>query len=75
VNNCSKYGNQAQLYFDHELSGQELELFQWHLPMCYVCQEYLRQMHKLSGLLRGSRPLFSAPRDLYARLIKASKEK
>jgi anti-sigma factor (TIGR02949 family) len=59
------------LYFDGEITGQELEQFRHHLIGCEACQTELKVITELSRLLYRSRPLYSAPNDLRSRLIYA----
>ncbi len=65
---CDQYGIQAQLYFDNELRGLDLEDFRHHLSGCQPCLDYLHQLRDLLTLLEGSRPLFVAPDGLRSRV-------
>jgi mycothiol system anti-sigma-R factor len=66
---CDDYSATIQLYLDRELSGQGLEEFRVHLEECEACQTELEAEEKLSALLRRSRPLYSAPDALRARVM------
>jgi mycothiol system anti-sigma-R factor len=65
------YGTTIQLYLDNELNGQHLEDFRAHLEECESCQMELEAEERLSALLHRSRPLYSAPDALRARVIQA----
>jgi mycothiol system anti-sigma-R factor len=66
---CDDYGATIQLYLDRELSCQGLEDFRAHLGECAACRTELEAEEKLSALLRRSRPLYSAPDALRARVM------
>ena len=68
---CDDYSATIQLYLDKELSGQDLEDFRAHLDACKACQTELAAEEKLSALLHRSRPLYSAPDALRARVMQA----
>jgi anti-sigma factor RsiW len=55
-------------YLDDELSGKELKAFLAHLSTCQKCRERTEAERALSGLLRESRPLYTAPLTLRARV-------
>jgi len=63
-----RYEILAQLYFDNELTGRELEDFREHLPGCAHCQDYLIREREFSDVLRQTRPLFAAPEELRRRV-------
>jgi hypothetical protein len=69
MNACEEHN--VQLYLDNELRGQELENFRVHLSGCVVCREQLKEEQEFSDLLHRSRPLYTAPDDLRARVIAA----
>jgi mycothiol system anti-sigma-R factor len=60
------------LYLDNELSGSELEDFCAHLMDCADCKRHLEEEQALSDLLLRSRPLYSAPEALRARVAAAA---
>jgi mycothiol system anti-sigma-R factor len=68
---CKEHSHDVLLYLDDELKAQELENFRAHLLGCGPCREQLAEEQKLSGLLHRSRPLYTAPDDLRARVIAA----
>jgi anti-sigma factor RsiW len=55
-------------YLDDRLQGQELDDFRAHLENCSTCRQTVETERYLSHLLRGSRPLYSAPAALRARV-------
>jgi mycothiol system anti-sigma-R factor len=69
---CDDYSATIQLYLDRELSGQDLEEFRAHLEECEACRTELEAEERLSALLRRSRPLYSAPGALRARVMQAA---
>jgi mycothiol system anti-sigma-R factor len=69
---CHDYSATIQLYLDRELSGQDLEAFRVHLEGCQACRAELEAEEKLSALLHRSRPLYSAPDALRARVTQAA---
>jgi mycothiol system anti-sigma-R factor len=71
MNTCEEHGHNVLLYVDNELSGQELENFRAHLSDCLSCREQLEEEQKFSDLLHRSRPLYTAPDELRARVIAA----
>jgi mycothiol system anti-sigma-R factor len=66
---CDDYSATIQLYLDRELSGQDFEDFLPHLEQCEACRTELEAEEKLSVLLHRSRPLYSAPDALRARVM------
>jgi len=68
MNLCDQHAAKALRYLDGALRGQELEDFRAHLEICANCSENLEAEQALSGLLRRSRPLYSAPPALRSRL-------
>jgi mycothiol system anti-sigma-R factor len=69
MNACEEHN--VLLYLDNELRGQELENFRAHLSDCVACRERLEEEQEFSDLLRRSRPLYTAPDELRARVIAA----
>jgi anti-sigma factor (TIGR02949 family) len=69
---CDDYSVNIQLYFDKELSGQDVEEFRAHIEECPVCRTELKAEEELSGLLHRSRPLYSAPDVLRKRVMQAA---
>ena len=69
---CDDYGATIQLYLDKELSGQELDDFPAHLEQCEACRAELEAEERLSALLHRTRPLYSAPDALRARVMQAA---
>jgi anti-sigma factor RsiW len=55
-------------YLDDELSADELKTFLVHLSTCQKCRERMEAERALTGLLRESRPLYTAPSALRARV-------
>jgi mycothiol system anti-sigma-R factor len=74
MKDCGDYGANIELYLDKELSGRELEAFRAHLEECEVCRAELKVEEELSGLLHRSRPLYSAPEALRARVLQITAE-
>jgi len=68
MHSCDEYRLRILRYLDNELSGTELEEFSAHIGLCAHCGEQLREEQALSRLLRKSRPLYSAPEALRARV-------
>jgi mycothiol system anti-sigma-R factor len=69
---CDDYSATIQIYLDGELSGQDLEDFPPHLKECDACRTELEAQERLSALLHRSRPLYSAPDALRARVMQAA---
>jgi anti-sigma factor RsiW len=59
-----------ELYLDKELIGPDLEEFQAHLEACASCRVELEVREELFHLLHRSRPLYSAPDALRARVMR-----
>lgn len=68
MNPCNGYDLEILLYLDNRLKGQELQDFRAHLSACDTCAARLEDEQALSQLLRQSRPLYSAPAALRARV-------
>ena len=60
------------LYLDNELRGQELEYLLAHLGNCTDCRRLLEEERALSNLLHRTRPLYTAPESLRARIAAAA---
>jgi anti-sigma factor RsiW len=56
------------LYLDNELRGQDIEDFLVHLDNCADCRRLLEEERALSNLLHRTRPLYTAPEPLRARI-------
>ena len=69
---CDEYAVTVLRYLDNDLEGQELEEFRSHLDSCANCQSLVEQERALSKLLDRSRPLYSAPSGLRARVSGAT---
>jgi anti-sigma factor RsiW len=68
MNACEGYTVDLQLYLDDELGGGMLREFLAHLRICGYCRASLEEQLALSAILRESRPLYSAPPKLRARV-------
>jgi mycothiol system anti-sigma-R factor len=66
---CDDYSATIQIYLDWELSGQDFDDFPAHLEQCEACRTELEAEERLSALLHRSRPLYSAPDALRARVM------
>jgi hypothetical protein len=66
---------QALRYLDNELKGPELEDFLAHVNTCADCRAGLDSEQALSQLLKRSRPLYSAPAVLRARVSAATAQR
>jgi anti-sigma factor RsiW len=60
------------LYLDNELRGQDIENFLAHLDNCADCRKLLAEERALSDLLHRTRPLYTAPESLRARIAVAT---
>jgi mycothiol system anti-sigma-R factor len=69
---CDDDSATIQIYLDWELSGQDLEDFPPHLEECEACRTELEAEERLSALLHRSRPLYSAPDAMRARVMQAA---
>jgi anti-sigma factor RsiW len=65
---CDEFSRKALSYLDDRLHGQELDEFRAHLEVCSNCRMSLETERALSQLLHRSRPLYSAPPALGARV-------
>jgi anti-sigma factor RsiW len=68
MNACEKHTVDLMLYLDDELVGGKLLEFLAHLKICVDCRAALEEQLALSAVLRRSRPLYSAPPKLRARV-------
>src|SRR5258707_3550065 len=68
MNACEKYTVDLMLYLDDELLGGKLMDFLAHLKTCADCRTSIEEQLALSAVLRRSRPLYSAPPRLRARV-------
>jgi mycothiol system anti-sigma-R factor len=68
---CNDRGVRILGYLDDDLAGQELAEFRAHLEHCPTCQASIEAERSLSQLLRRSRPIYSAPPALRARVAAA----
>ena len=66
---CDDFSATIQIYLDWELSGQDFEDFRAHLEECEPCRTEVEAEERLSALLHRSRPLYSAPDALRARVM------
>jgi mycothiol system anti-sigma-R factor len=69
MNACEEHSHDVLLYLDNELRGQELDNFRAHLSDCVACRNQLEEEQEFSSLLHRSRPLYTAPDELRARVI------
>ena len=70
---CDDYGATIQLYLDRELCGPDLDDFRAHLKKCEACRKEFEAEERLSVVLHRSRPLYSAPDALRARVMQTAK--
>ena len=68
---CDEVSLKAMRYLDDRLQGQELRDFRAHLEVCPNCRASVETERALSRLLHRSRPLYSAPPALRARVAVA----
>jgi anti-sigma factor RsiW len=68
MNACEQHTVDLMLYLDDELVGGKLLDFLAHLKICVECRAALEKQLALSAVLRRSRPLYSAPPKLRARV-------
>jgi len=69
---CEDYSATIHTCLDEELAGPDLDDFYAHLKGCETCRNELEAEESLSSLLHRSRPLYSAPDALRARVIQAA---
>jgi anti-sigma factor RsiW len=68
MNSCDEIVVKTLRYLDNDLQGLELEEFRAHLQSCAYCRAHLESEKALSQTLHRSRPLYSAPASLRARV-------
>lgn len=68
---CEEYSLKALQYLEDRLEKQELDDFLAHLEVCSNCRTSVENERALSQLLHRSRPLYSAPPTLRARVAAA----
>src|SRR5260370_32673289 len=71
MNRCDEYSVKRSCYLDNRLQARELDDFRAHLEECAHCRAEVEADQTVSRLLRGSRPLYSAPAALRARVSAA----
>jgi hypothetical protein len=72
---CGELAVRLLRYVNHELQGEELKGFRSHLDSCTSCQAQVEEERTLSQLLHRSRPLYTAPAELRARIAAATVER
>src|SRR5262249_48320116 len=72
MSGCTQYEAKTLRYLDGDLRGLELEDFRSHLESCENCRAQVETEQNLSRILRQSRPLYSAPASLRARVSAAT---
>jgi|SRR5580692_3724195 anti-sigma factor RsiW len=65
---CDEFSAKVLRYLDDRLQGQELYDFRAHLQVCPNCRVGVETERALSQVLHRSRPLYSAPPGLRARV-------
>ena len=73
MKDCDDYRATIYTFLHKELKGQDTINFYAHLQGCQACRMELEAEARLSAILYRSRPLYSAPDALRARVILASK--
>jgi anti-sigma factor (TIGR02949 family) len=68
MNSCDEIVVKTLRYLNNDLQSQELEEFRAHLQSCASCRAHLESEKALSQTLHRSRPLYSAPATLRARV-------
>jgi mycothiol system anti-sigma-R factor len=71
MSSCDEFSPKVLRYLDGRLGGQELDDFRAHLDTCPNCRASAETERALSQLLHRSRPLYSAPSELHARVTAA----
>jgi mycothiol system anti-sigma-R factor len=71
---CEDFDSRLLLYLDNALNPQEAEHMRAHLQTCANCRARLEEEQELSRLLKRSRPLYSAPQQLRARVSAIERE-
>src|SRR6516225_20989 len=75
MNPCDECIANRLRYLDNRLQGRELDDFRAHLEVCSNCRAIVEAEQALSRVLRRSRPLYSAPAALRARVAAAVDER
>jgi anti-sigma factor RsiW len=65
---CNEHSIGILRYLDNDLGGKELGEFRAHLKGCADCRALLEEEQELSHVLHRSRPLYTAPAALRARV-------
>jgi anti-sigma factor RsiW len=68
MSSCDESSLKALRYLDDRLQGAELDDFRAHLEVCSNCRANVETERALSRLVNRSRPLYSAPPALRARV-------
>src|ERR1700722_4083170 len=71
---CEDFDSRLLLYLDNALNPQEAEHMRAHLQTCANCRARREEERELSRLLKRSRPLYSAPQQLRARVSAIERE-
>lgn len=71
---CDEYSAKVLSYLDNRFQGQELDDFRSHLDDCSSCRARVEAERSLSEILLRSRPLYSAPPELRARVAAAEEQ-
>jgi hypothetical protein len=71
MKSCDEYATKTLRYLDHDLQGVELKDFLTHLHSCDSCRAHVVAEKELSATLHRSRPLYSVPAALRARVSAA----
>ena len=58
MSQCEVNISRIDLYLDHELAGDELELFNRHINECSSCREELIERRRFLERIRAARPLY-----------------
>jgi hypothetical protein len=74
MSSCDDFSLKALRHRDGRLQAQELDDFRAHLEVCLNCRASAEAEQVLSRRLHGSRPLYSAPAALRARVAAAVEE-
>jgi mycothiol system anti-sigma-R factor len=74
MNPCEDFDSHLLLYLDNALDPQEAKNMRAHLQTCANCRARLEEEQELSRLLKRSRPLYSAPQQLRARVSAIERE-
>ncbi len=71
---CEECTKRIDLYLDGELSGEELDVFEYHVKNCTSCLGRLSSQRLYLERLRLSRPLYTAPLALRERVERLLEE-